>query len=243
MHSVWNAALDLLFPARCCACTHTADRPGFCADCRALIETPAAPLCTRCGVPFHTRTGTDHQCGRCLTEPPRFQQARACTLYDADDTVTHPLKSVLQRYKYAHEIGLSRPLGALLIERCPLPLDRYDLIVPVPLHVSRLRWRGFNQSQHLALGLSRAAAIPLDAFALERIRPTRPQVELHEAERRRNVARAFHVARPERVEGRRLLLVDDVYTTGATVNECSRVLLRAGAAQVDVLVLARAVLH
>jgi ComF family protein len=141
------------------------------------------------------------------------------------------------------EIGLSRPLGELLLERCPLSLRAYDVIIPVPLHVSRLRWRGFNQSQHLALSLASAAGIPLDSFILERVRPTRPQVQLNEAERRRNVARAFHVARPERVRGRRVLLIDDVYTTGATVDECSRVLLRNGCAHVDVLVLARAVLH
>jgi ComF family protein len=115
--------------------------------------------------------------------------------------------------------------------------------MPVPLHVSRLRWRGFNQAQLLATPLARQAGVPLDALSLERIRHTRPQVELTEAERRRNVAHAFRVTRPGRVHRRRILLVDDVYTTGATVDECSRELKRAGAASVDVLVLARAVLH
>jgi ComF family protein len=115
--------------------------------------------------------------------------------------------------------------------------------MPVPLHLTRLRWRGFNQSQLLAWSLARLARVPLDAFSLERVRPTRPQVELDHAERQRNVKQAFQVQRPERVRGQHILLVDDVYTTGATADECSRALMRAGAAAVDVLTLARAVMQ
>lgn len=218
-------------------------RPTFCAACRARIHLPTTPLCIRCGLPFGTRSGPDHLCSECLTRPPRFHQARACALYDASDTGAHPLNAVLQRYKYLHDICLAQPLGSLLLERCPLTITEYDVIVPVPLHLSRLRWRGFNQSQYLAIGLARAAGVPIDPLTLERVRPTRPQVQLHEAERRRNVAGAFQVTRPEQVRAQRILLVDDVYTTGATVDECSRALLRAGAASVDVLVLARAVVH
>jgi ComF family protein len=157
--------------------------------------------------------------------------------------VTHPLKSVLQRYKYNPDVGLARPLAALVAERCPLPLAAYDVIMPVPLHVKRLRWRGFNQAQLLAHALARTGRVAIDALSLQRVRPTLPQVRLNEAERRRNVARAFGVARPERVRSRHILLIDDVYTTGATVEECSQALFKAGAAGVDVLVLARAVLH
>jgi ComF family protein len=150
---------------------------------------------------------------------------------------------VLQQYKYQRDVWLARPLGALVAARAPFDPDDYDVIMPVPLHVQRLRWRGFNQAQLLARPLARAVRLPLDPHALHRVRPTRPQVDLDETQRRHNVAGAFRVARTDRVAGRRILLVDDVFTTGATVNECSRVLLRAHAKQVDVLVLARAVLR
>ena len=205
------------------------------------MEMPGSPLCSTCGAPFQTRADADHPCARCLQHPPRFGRARACTLYDAGDTGNHPLKSVIQQYKYNREAWLARPLAALLVERAPFAVGAYDAVMPVPLHVQRLRWRGFNQAQFLAQPLARAANVTLDPHSLQRVRPTRPQVDLDETERRRNVAGAFRVARPQRVKGRSILLVDDVYTTGATVNECSSVLLHAGARRVDVLVLARAV--
>ena len=243
VRQLWDGFLNLLFPATCCGCGAAAARPGFCPRCRAAIRTPRAPLCSVCGVPFGTAAGEDHRCGRCLRRPFGFGRARACALYDAADTAQHPLKMVLQRYKYNREVGLALPLAQLLSERCPVPVGAYEVIMPVPLHVARLRWRGFNQAQLLLKPLARRSGVRVDALSLERVRPTRPQVELTETERRRNVTKAFRVTRPERVRGRRILLVDDVYTTGATVDECSRTLRRAGAATVDVLVLARAVLQ
>ena len=185
----------------------------------------------------------DHTCGQCLARRPRFGRARACAVYDASERTADPLKTVLQQYKYGRNVSLAVPLAGLLLDCCPLPLEAYDLIIPVPLHLTRLRWRGFNQAQFLAHRLAVAARLPLDPFALQRVRPTRPQVQLDVDQRRQNVARAFHVVRPQRVCDRRVLLVDDVYTTGATVNECSRALLQAGANTVDVLVLARAILQ
>jgi ComF family protein len=238
-----RAALDLLYPSTCYGCGSPTATPEFCATCRTAIHMPTAPLCVICGAPFRTTGGGDHPCGRCLTHRPHFGQARACAIYAGADAIAHPLKSALHRYKYVREVGLARPLGALLAERCPFAVDTYDVVMPVPLHLARLRWRGFNQSQYLAHTLARRAGVPIDPLSLHRIRSTRPQIQLAESERHRNVARAFGVVRPDRVRSQRILLVDDVYTTGATVDECSRVLLRAGARQVDVLVLARAVLH
>jgi ComF family protein len=243
MRRLWDAALDLIYPPTCCACGQPNRQPGFCTRCRTAITAPGSPLCSVCGAPFGTRGEADHCCARCLIRRPRFGRARACAIYDAADTAEHPLKVVLQRYKYSRDVSLAPALGSLLAERAPLPLSVYDLIVPVPLHPERLRWRGFNQALLLAKQLARMHALGLDPFSLERVRPTRPQVDLDEGERRRNVAGAFCVTRPERVRRRRILLLDDVYTTGATVNECSRILRQAGARSVDVLVLARAVLH
>jgi len=207
-------------------------------------------MCTICGTPFLTRGDTDHACSRCLRQPPRFGRARACAVYDARDMRTtdgdavraaDPLRSALQRYKYNRDVSLAPLLGAWLAQYAPLSAAAYDVIVPVPLHISRLRWRGFNQAQLLLRPFAGNCAI--DPYSLARVRPTRPQVGLPEKERRGNVAGAFRVTRPRHVEGQRILLVDDVYTTGATVDECSRALRRAGAHSVDVLVLARAMRH
>lgn len=251
MRRWWNATLNLLYPSSCYGCGCATDRPTFCAPCHARIALPQPPLCTICGTPFRTRGGPDHPCGRCLSRPPHFGRARACALYDARDTGNNnaspantgadPLKSVLQRYKYNRDVSLAPLLAALLVERAPLAPAAYDVIIPVPLHLSRLRWRGFNQAQLLVRPLAGICAI--DPYSVARVRPTRPQVDLPEAERRANVAGAFQVTRPERVAGRRILLVDDVFTTGATADECSHALRRAGARSVDVLVLARAVWH
>lgn len=169
--------------------------------------------------------------------------ARACATYVASAPASAPLKRALQRYKYVPDVSLAPALGRLLLVHCPLTPASYDVLVPVPLHIRRLRWRGFNQAQLLARHVARQNRLPLDPFALERTRATDPQVELDDDARRRNVNGAFVVPDAARVRGRRVLLVDDVYTTGATANECSRTLLRAGARHVDVLVLARAILH
>jgi len=123
----------------------------------------------------------------------------------------------------------------------PLESQTYDLIVPVPLHLDRLRWRGFNQALILARAIGRARQIKLNPFLLERTRPTMPQTQLSASERRTNVRGAFTVVAPERLKGKRVLLVDDVYTSGATIEECAKVLCRADAELVDVFTLARAV--
>jgi ComF family protein len=131
-------------------------------------------------------------------------------------------------------------LSAFLVEHLPLSLDA-DVVVPIPLHRERLRWRGFNQAVPLARAIAAARGRPVDPFALTRQRPTPPQVGLLGAgDRRRNVRGAFAVRDRERVRGRTVLLVDDVMTTGATAHECAHVLRRAGARAVDVVVLARA---
>jgi len=145
----------------------------------------------------------------------------------------------VQRFKYGPDVTLAPTLGDFLADNGPV-MDAYALLVPVPLHPSRLRWRGFNQALLLARPLARRGRVRLAPFALARTRPTAPQVGLNDKERQENIAGAFTVRDPVLVRGRSILLIDDVYTTGATVNECARVLRGAGARRVDVLVLARA---
>jgi ComF family protein len=138
-------------------------------------------------------------------------------------------------------LNVGKTLADLGVVHFPLESQVYDLIVPVPLHPHRLRWRGFNQSLILARALGSTRHIKVDPFLLERTRPTVPQTQLTASERRTNVRGAFAVVAPERLAKKQVLLVDDVYTSGATVEECAKVLYHAGAVTVDVFTLARAV--
>jgi ComF family protein len=228
--------LDFLFPPRCPACARRSERIAFCAACTNAIEPAASPLCPTCGESFNG-SGPDHLCSRCLVRAPHFTRARACAIYRRDRS--SPLIDVLHRFKYGRDISLAPVLGALLVDHCPLTLD-HDLVVPVPLDLERLRWRGFNQAVALARVLSARRRLPLHPMALRRRRGTRPQVGLNERDRRHNIAGAFAVRDPAVVRGRTILLLDDVMTTGATVDECAKTLRRAGARRVDVVVLARA---
>jgi ComF family protein len=240
MRSVLRAALNLLFPARCPACGTFTDEVGLCNRCARELQLVEPPLCPICGLPFGGR-GRDHDCPTCRGRHRRFDHARACFVYERGHNAdSGTLARVLHDYKYRRDVTLAPVLANLLIGRCPLAVE-HDLIIPVPLHRDRLRWRGFNQSLLLARRIGAHFKVAVDPFALVRTRPTPPQVGLDEADRRRNVAGAFAVARPNAVAGNNALLVDDVYTTGATVEECARVLKRAGARRVDVLVLARVV--
>jgi ComF family protein len=150
---------------------------------------------------------------------------------------------VVQKFKYGRKVALGKPLGELMARGCEefLAGCNAEIIVPVPLHPRRLRWRGFNQSVLLARQIGRAYNLPLDCFTLYRKMDTPPQTQLPEEERRKNMRGAFALSRKTAVKGKCLLLVDDVYTSGATVNECSRVLKQGGAREVFVLTLARAV--
>lgn len=228
--------IDLFFPPRCPACRLRTESVEICAPCGDAIQPAGTPLCTICGLP-RQGAGGDHPCGRCRRRPPRFARARACASYRHAEP--SPLIDVLQRLKYGRDITYGPVLGRYLCAHLPMVVD-HDLIIPVPLHPRRLRWRGFNQSALLARALAAHSGRPVALHALARARATPPQVGLGERQRRRNVARAFSVRDARPLRDRRVLLVDDVMTTGATVNECARVLRRAGATRVDVLILARA---
>jgi ComF family protein len=153
-----------------------------------------------------------------------------------------PLQEAIHRWKYEGKIGLSPIFGEWMAERLSHYWDPqcFDLILPVPLHQQRLRERGFNQALLLVRELSRRTGIPYRMNVLQKKRPTLPQVQLSGAEREKGVRKSFHILSGEELEGKTILLVDDVYTTGATVNECSKVLLAAGAARIDVFTLTHA---
>ncbi len=241
-----EAALDLVFPPCCMACERclpSESHGAFCSPCGDGIRPVRPPFCRRCGLPYLHEWQGDHLCGGCLLRPPHFSMARSWACYPRESDTSHPLRQVVHRFKYGRQASLGTPLGRLVARACrPWFRASYlNLIVPVPLHPRRLRWRGFNQSVLLGREVGRAWGIPLDPFVLTRRTETVPQSTLTLKERRPNVNGAFSVAPRRTVEKMRLLLVDDVYTSGATVNECARVLLRSGAREVQVLTLARTV--
>jgi len=219
--------LDLLFPPRCIVCR----RPGtwLCEGCLSSLPYIGDPFCQRCGMPL--REG--RLCVRCRCRPLRVEGIRSVFLFEG------PVRVAVHRLKYRGRRSLAEPLGALMADWWAQHPAEIDLVVPVPLHPRRLRQRGYNQAALLAAVLAGRIQQPLAEGVLFRVRYTRPQMELKEVERRRNVRGAFR-GRDGTVRGRRILLVDDVCTTGATLEACADALRKAGAAEVWALTLARA---
>lgn len=217
----------------------------ICRRCLSDFVPVESPLCTVCGVPFKSREGRDHICGECLSGPRHFHRARAAAVY------TPVMMALVRAFKYNGKIQLAQPLGVLMAMtyRRFWPQSDIDLVLPVPLHRKRFRQRGFNQAYSLVrdwtepesplAGLSPAVVIAKEVVS--RIRPTASQTGLGRQDRLQNIKKAFRVDKKPLIEERRILLVDDVYTTGATADECAKTLLKSGAARVDVLTLARAV--
>ena len=235
--------IDFLYPPRCAACGArfaAGAQRRVCDECLARKELLPGPLCAVCGGPVESAASGATRCARCIADPPHFRHASAIARYRASaEDDPRSLPAMLRRHKYGLDQAAGRALAEYLGTDLRIDPGAIDLIVPVPLHRRRLWWRGFNQAAILAEEISRRLKVPLDATAIVRNRATAAQTSRDHDARRRNVRRAFAVARPARVAKRAVLLVDDVMTTGATVDECARVLLEAGARSVDVFTLAR----
>lgn len=232
--------LDQVFPWSCVGCGAAASS-ALCPSCRRAICWIDSGCCRQCGLPLSSVPA--HYCGRCILDPPAFARLRAVAYYRAADEDRDPLAIAIRGLKYGRRRALASSLSEILAERSPFSAGEHDLVAPVPLHVTRLRERGFNQAALLAREPARRLHVPLDAGLLVRMRDTGAQVGLGEAERRRNVRRAFALRPGRRVAGLRLLIVDDVATSGATADACARALRAAGAVSVDVLAVARTLLH
>ncbi len=251
----WTAAL---FPCKCLACGRLFRQDGgppvpaatngrglsfpaimathLCAACRGQWTAVASPLCMRCGMVFNSRVGPDHWCGRCLGRPGHFHKARAIGIYDGS------LRLAIHTLKFNGRTSLAGPLGRLLFDtyRHHWPLGDIDLVAPVPLHRKRLRQRGFNQAYLLMRPWQLPVGTAIVRDLLTRTRDTAPQTGLDRRQRQGNIKNAFGMTRPGQAIGKRVLLVDDVLTTGATAEACAGALMRDGALRVDVLTLARA---
>lgn len=239
MHPLIERLLQFFLPPQCHCCEKFLEEQekGICPDCLLKIRWIEPPFCSVCGTPFISKEMGSHPCGACLTKRNYFTMARALGYYEGS------LQEAIHQWKYERKITLSPIFGEWMAEG----LNRFgdstpiDLLIPVPLHRQRLRERGFNQALLLVRELSRRTGIPYRKRLLQKKKPTIPQVNLGGREREKGVRGSFHILEKRELEGKSILLVDDVYTTGATVNECSRVLLAGGAVRVDVLTLARAV--
>ncbi len=234
--------IDIIYPPRCHICRDFLlkdisenDAIYFCQACSADFKRMVSPLCTVCSAPLD-RSQEDHLCEDCLRKRPHYEKIYACYLYDG------VIMDAIHQFKYGSKSFLGESLGLLFAQFVEDRIQRTDdlLTIPVPLHPKRLRERGFNQSLLLARNIALKMGSELDFLSLRRVKYTTPQTGLGKNERRKNVLNAFQVVDPGAVEGRTVLLVDDVATTGNTLNECARILRKSGCRNVYGLVLAKA---
>ncbi len=230
-------ALDIALPTLCVACREPVYGEGVCAACWAKLSFIATPYCPRLGIPFVYDPGPELLSMEAIANPPAYNRARAAVRYD------DVAKTLVHALKYQDRTDLAPAMGRWMARAGRELLVEADLLVPVPLHWKRGWSRRYNQSGALARVIERQSGVKLATETLRRVRSTQQQIGLTRTERAGNVQGAFKVT-PDRkadIAGRRVILVDDVLTSGATVDACARALLRAKAAQVDVLVFARVV--
>jgi ComF family protein len=231
----WHAVLDACFPARCVSCGQQARRGAWCRACDAALPR-VEKSCVRCAAPLPSSANT--LCGACLNHPPPFDATLAACRY------TFPLDRLLQDFKYGHRLALTAPLAQLLTDVCRRALASSTFpespthVIAMPLSATRQIERGFNQAQELAHHVAAALKLPLLTGVLTRVKDAPKQATLPWHERYKNVRRAFACRRD--LSGHRVLLIDDVMTTGATASAAAKTLREAGAANVFIGVVARA---
>jgi ComF family protein len=233
-----RAGLGMLaaaYPPQCAACGAATDTPhGLCAACWSRLRLIGRPFCARTGAPFPYDVGGDLISPAAFADPPVYGRARAAAIYDG------VAAELVKRLKFADRLDVARVMARLMASAGRDLIETAEVIVPAPMHRWRLLLRGHNQSAELARALGAIAGLPVDPSLLLKVRRTPPQARLTKAQRRENLAGAFAVPPAARLAlaGRRVLVVDDVITTGATMNAAARVLKRAGAAEVDALAFA-----
>lgn len=234
--NVAHNLLDLFIPALCPLCSRKLDSEHFCQNCESQITTIETPYCIKCGKPlFENEKG--NYCGRCLSSKLFYNKIRSYGHYDGT------LKDAIKKFKFGHDYILKQPLGKTICKTPDLDFKIYDFIIPVPLHKSRTRERGFNQSLLLARHISKEYKIPLDYKNLVKIKDTSDQATLAFRERLKNISKdTFRLNNTHLFRGKNVLVVDDVVTTGTTLNVISKLLKKKGKAKnVDCVTVARTV--
>jgi len=232
-----RAALDVIYPPTCLACRRAVDGgEALCPPCWRAMRFIERPYCDRLGTPFEQDLGPGLLSPQAIADPPVYRRARAVARFEDG-----PARQLVHRLKYGDRGEVAAPLARWMARAGAEVLADADLIVPMPLHPSRLLQRQFNQAALLAQGVAKASQKRCALAALRRVKATRSQVGLTRAQRAENVQGAFRAAEGADLKNRNVLLVDDVLTSGATANAAARALLRAGALNVDVLVFARVV--
>jgi len=235
--NMWRNSVNLVLPPQCVSCrTRLADL-GFCASCWCELGFIEAPLCDRLGIPFDYNPGDGIVSAAALAYPPAYARARAVVRYD------DVARALVHRFKYKDALDAAPLLGAMMKRSGRHLFADSDIVIPVPLYRSRLWWRRYNQAAILANEIAAQTGLGYEPQLLERTRKTKSQVGLSARQRRRNVSGAFAINESafERISGKRVLLIDDVITTGATIESCSKALLNGGAEVVNVLAFARVV--
>jgi ComF family protein len=233
-----NDVSDVIFPPQCLGCAEILyPQRGhlFCPACEEKIRFITGDICPVCGTIFPNSPAQSHLCGNCMENKTYYSCARAVVSYE---TI---ILNAIHQFKYGSNISVGALLASLMADFSFPDVDFSDhsLIIPVPLHIKRLRQRGFNQSLILAHALAKKWQIPVNFSLLRRQKFTLTQTGLNKAERKQNINGAFEISDKKIIAGKNIILVDDVYTTGATINECAKTLIKAGAQKVTVLTLAR----
>lgn len=238
--SLLSSLIDIIYPPRCCICTdfleeHPAGRGDICDECFISFKELAHPFCSICAEPFKSKVEEDHLCERCLRKRPFYDELRAPYLYE------EKLMKAIQLIKYSGKSYIVKSLGPLLgvYAKNLISITKNMIIIPVPLHRKKIRQRGFNQSGLFVKAISPILGLETDYYTLVRTRYTASQAGLNLEQRRKNVKGAFEVRGDSDIKGKAVILVDDVATTGNTMNECARILKKAGAGKVLGLTLAR----
>ena len=231
---------DIFYPPICPGCTailRPEEEKYFCSDCHEKIRFLTGSICPVCGIAFFDSPAGNHLCGNCIGQRPFFSVARAVAAYE------NTILKTIQKFKYGRDLSTGSVLARFMADFSFPDFDykKYSLIAPVPLHIKKLRQRGFNQSVILAKALKKKWRLPLNYFLLKRTKFTLTQTGLDKKEREKNIKGVFKVTSDEAVDGQNIILVDDVYTTGSTLNECAKTLRKAGAKEIAALTLARVI--
>ena len=235
MKKILKFFLNFLLPPTCPICHQRIESNGLCPKCFSGLEFIGTQKCSICGKPLDAIIPKMAVCGACLKNPPYFRQAEAVFKYN--DTS----KKLILAFKHVDHVDLNNLFIKWMEQNSGKLIQKNDLIIPVPLHWRRLLKRKYNQSALIAQGLAKNFGKIYDPLTLIRRKPTKSQGHLSPKERQKNIKNAFYVKNSNKIKDKTILLIDDVFTTGATVNECAKVLLQAGAKSVDVLTIVRVV--